>query len=368
MVISNNRIRASRQDRVFAIVCTVLLTFFFSVMRPYFVPLFLIPIYLLIFRNSKIKEFPRFFFALVMMAAMAGSLILMYYFMGYIAEYFEAAPAMRLAQILQSGQIKDVVLGLWQANKDSVHSAVDLIKEFRWAGGVAFLFYFEWIILFIEFIYSLAAKKRDGRAAVMFMLLASGAMIYEATIMLYKAYQLHRMLLAITIAYSLFLIEFGRVISWINAAAVIALVAFYIAMQPSSFALPQTGADSITEAELTEYKKQLIAVMPYSKIDDDSMKNPFSTPASLDPYWENTVAKITEDNHIQLSYVLPDYLSLNFCTSKFMKQSVKNNSFNSRYIMVRTDSGVDDLCQAKYKLLWEGYGHRIYDSRGVNSR
>ena len=354
---------ASGAKKALALLFMVLLTFFFSVMRPYFVPLFLIPIYLLIFRNSKIKEFPRFFFALVMMAAMAGSLILMYYFMGYIAEYFEAAPAMRLAQILQSGQIKDVVLGLWQANKDSVHSAIDLIKEFRWAGGVAFLFYFEWIILFIEFIYSLAAKKRDGRAAVMFMLLASGAMIYEATIMLYKAYQLHRMLLAITIAYSLFLIEFGRVISWINAAAVIALVAFYIAMQPSSFALPQTGADSITEAELTEYKKQLIAVMPYSKIDDDSMKNPFSTPASLDPYWENTVAKITEDNHIQLSYVLPDYLSLNFCTSKFMKQSVKNNSFNSRYIMVRTDSGVDDLCQAKYKLLWEGYGHRIYDSR-----
>jgi hypothetical protein len=255
---------ASGVKKAFALLFMVLLTFFFSVMRPYFVPLFLIPIYLLIFRNSKIKELPRFFFALVMMAAMAGSLILMYYFMGYIAEYFEAAPAMRLAQILQSGQLKDVVLGLWQANKQSVHSAIDLVKEYRWAGGVAFLFYFEWVILFIEFLYSLAAKKRDGRAAVMFMLLASGAMIYEATIMLYKAYQLHRMLLAITIAYSLFLIEFGRVLSWINAAAVIGVVAFYIAMQPSSFALPQTGADSVTEAELTEYKKQLIAVMPYS--------------------------------------------------------------------------------------------------------
>ena len=69
---------ASGAKKALALLFMVLLTFFFSVMRPYFVPLFLIPIYLLIFRNSKIKEFPRFFFALVMMAAMAGSLILMY--------------------------------------------------------------------------------------------------------------------------------------------------------------------------------------------------------------------------------------------------------------------------------------------------
>lgn len=356
---------ASGGKRALGLLLMVLLTFFFSVMRPYFVPLFLIPLYLLVFRNDKIKEFPRFFFALIILAAMVGSLVLMYFFMGYIAEYFEAAPAMRLALIVQSGQIREIALELLQANKDSVRSAIDLLKEFRWAGGVAFLFYFEWIILFIQFIVSLATRKKDGRVAVMFLLLVSGAMIYEATIMLYKAYQLHRMLLAITIAYSVFLIEFSDFFCWVNAAAVIAVIAFYIVMQPSSFALPQVGSDSVTEAELKQYKKEMKAVMPYSRIKDSSMKNPFSTPDSLDPYWENTVAKITEDNHIQLSYVLPDYLSLNFCTEKFMKQSIKNNSFSSRYIMVKTGSEVDDLCRKTYKVLWEGYDHSIYDARSA---
>ena len=102
---------ASRAKKAFTLLFMVLLTFFFSVMRPYFVPLFLIPLYLLIFRNSRIGELSRFIFALVIMAAMIGSLVLMYFFMGYIAEYFEAAPAMRLAQIVQSGQIRDVALG-----------------------------------------------------------------------------------------------------------------------------------------------------------------------------------------------------------------------------------------------------------------
>lgn len=202
----------------------------------------------------------------------------------------------------------------------------------------------------------------------MFLLLVSGAMIYEATIMLYKAYQLHRMMLAITIAYSIFLIEFSSFFSWLNAAAVIGVVAFYIVMQPSSFALPQAGADSITQAELDTCKKQMIAAMPYSRIDDSSMKTPFSTPDSLDPYWENTVAKITEDNHIQLSYILPDYLSMNFCTEKFMKQSVKNNSFCSRYIMVKTGTEIDEMCRTRYSVIWEGYGHTIFDSKSKASK
>lgn len=359
---------ASRAKKAFALLFMVLLTFFFSVMRPYFVPLFLIPLYLLIFRNSRIGELSRFIFALVIMAAMIGSLVLMYFFMGYIAEYFEAAPAMRLAQIVQSGQIRDVALGLLQANKESVKSAIELVREYRWAGGIAFLFYFEWIILFFNFVFSLATGKKDGRAAVMFLLLVSGAMIYEATIMLYKAYQLHRMMLAITIAYSIFLIEFSSFFSWLNAAAVIGVVAFYIVMQPSSFALPQAGADSITQAELETCKKQMIAAMPYSRIDDSSMKTPFSTPDSLDPYWENTVAKITEDNHIQLSYILPDYLSMNFCTEKFMKQSVKNNSFCSRYIMVKTGTEIDEMCRTRYSVIWEGYGHTIFDSKSKASK
>ena len=351
---------SSGAKKILALAAMTALTFFFSVMRPYFAAFFLIPLYLMIFRNKKIGEIPRFLSVLVMLAAMFGSLILMYYFMGYIAEYFEIAPAMRLAQIVRSGQIRDIAMGLLQANKDSVHAAIDLVREYRWAGGVAFLFYFEWAVLFLEYLYSLISRKKDGSAAVLFLLLCSGAMIYEATIMLYKAYQLHRMLLAITIAYSLFLIEFGRLLSWINAGAVIACVAFYIVMKPSGFALPQVNADSISAEQLKTYKQELTEILPLEKVPENSI---FQAPASLDPYWENTIAKITEENHIQLSFVLPDYLSLNVCTDKFMKQSIRNNSFSSRYIMVRTDSEFDGMCLQKYRLIWKDLGHSIYDCR-----
>lgn len=351
-----------------ALMAMVLLTFCFSVMRPYFVPLFLIPLYLLIFRHPSIGEIGRFLFALFMIAAMAGSLLLMYYFMGYIAEYFETAPAMRLAQIVRSGQIPEIARGLLQANIDSVHAARDLLKEYRWAGGIAFLFYFEWILLFLEFLGSVISRKRDGSAAVMFLMLASGAMVYEATIMLYKPYQLHRMLLAITIAYSILLIECGRILSWINAAAVIGLIVFYVVMQSSSFALPQISSETVTDSQQAAYKKELIAALPYRSLPEDrkkGMASAFEKPESLDPYWENTVAKITEDNHIQLSYVMPDYLSFNICTEKFMKQSIKNNSFSSRYILVKTDTELDGLCSKKYRLLWSKLGHSIYDARSA---
>ena len=349
---------ASGLKKTLALIAMVALTFAFGVMRPYFAAMFLIPLYLLVFRNNRIGEVSRFISSLLILAAMFGTVILMYYFMGFVAEYFEAAPAMNLAQIIRGGQIRDIVMGLVQANKDGVHAALDLVKENRWAGGITFLFYFEWIMLFAEYLYSLVSKKKDGSAAVLFLLLLSGAMIYEATILLYKAYQLHRMLLAITIAYSLFLIEFGNILSWVNAAAVIACVAFYIIMKPAAFALPQVNEASISAEQLAQYKGEMKKQMPMYKVPENGI---FERPDSLEPYWQNTIAKITEDEQIQLYFVLPDYLSLNFCSEKYMKQCIKNDGFSSRYIMVKTDSELDEMCERQYKLLWEGVNHSIYD-------
>ncbi len=349
---------ASGLKKTLALIAMVALTFAFGVMRPYFAAMFLIPLYLLVFRNNRIGEVSRFISSLLILAAMFGTVILMYYFMGFVAEYFEAAPAMKLAQIIRGGQIRDIVMGLVQANKDGVHAALDLVKDNRWAGGITFLFYFEWIMLFAEYLYSLVSKKKDGSAAVLFLLLLSGAMIYEAAILLYKAYQLHRMLLAITIAYSLFLIEFGHILSWVNAAAVIACVAFYIIMKPAAFALPQVNEASISAEQLAQYKGEMKKQMPMYKVPENGI---FERPDSLEPYWQNTIAKITEDEQIQLYFVLPDYLSLNFCSEKYMKQCIKNDGFSSRYIMVKTDSELDEMCERQYKLLWEGVNHSIYD-------
>lgn len=349
---------ASRLSKDLALLAMVLLTFAFGVMRPYFAVMFLIPLYLVVFRNNKIGEFSRFISTLLILAAMFGTVVLMYYFMGFIAEYFEVAPALKLAQIIRSGQAGQIFQSLLQVNKESVRSAIDMIKEYRWAGGIAFLFYFEWAILFVEYIAALVKRKKDGSAAVMFLLLVSGIMIYEATILLYKSYQLHRMLLAITIAYSLFLIAFGTILPWVNTAAVIACVCFYIVMKPAAFALPQINADSITDEQLQEYKETLIKNLPMQQVPAIGM---FDAPDSLDPYWENTVAKITEDNNVQLSFVLPDYLSLNFCSEKYMSQCIKNDGFSSRYILVKTDSDLNEMCRTRYKNIWEGIGHSIYD-------
>ena len=349
---------ASRLSKDLALLAMVLLTFAFGVMRPYFAVMFLIPLYLVVFRNNKIGEFSRFISTLLILAAMFGTVVLMYYFMGFIAEYFEVAPALKLAQIIRSGQAGQIFQSLLQVNKESVRSAIDMIKEYRWAGGIAFLFYFEWAILFVEYIAALVKRKKDGSAAVMFLLLVSGIMIYEATILLYKSYQLHRMLLAITIAYSLFLIAFGTILPWVNAAAVIACVCFYIVMKPAAFALPQINADSITDEQLQEYKETLIKNLPMQQVPAIGM---FDAPDSLDPYWENTVAKITEDNNVQLSFVLPDYLSPNFCSEKYMSQCIKNDGFSSRYILVKTDSDLNEMCRTRYKNIWEGIGHSIYD-------
>lgn len=336
------------------------LTFCFAVMRPYFAPLFLIPLYLVIFKNNRIGEFTRFLSALLIVVAMLGSVVLMYFLMGYIAEYFEAAPALRLAQIIRGGQVGEILRSLLAVNRESVRSAIGMVKEYRWAGGIAFLFYFEWAILFLGWIHALTAHKKDGTAAVLFLLLLSGAMIYEATILLYKSYQLHRMLLAITIAYSLFLIASGRFLPWLNGAAVIAVVGFYIFMKPSAFALPQVDKGTVTDQKRAAIEAELSSLLPRAPLPREN--GLLEAPASLDPYWENTVAKITEDDNIQVSFLLPDYLSLNVCTEKYMKQSIRNDSFSSRYLMVKSGSELDSLCREKYKLLWKKRKHAIYDA------
>ena len=131
-------------------------------------------------------------------------------------------------------------------------------------------------------------------------------------------------------------------------------------MKPAAFALPQVNEASISAKQLEKYKSELISAMPVSEVPENGL---LDAPASLDPYWENTIAKITEDEKIQLSYVIPDYLSLNFCSDKYMKQCIKNKGFSSRYIMVKSGTELDELCSNKYKLLWEGIDHSIYDSR-----
>jgi hypothetical protein len=44
-----------------------------------------------------------------------------------------------------------------------------------------------------------------------------------------------------------------------------------------------------------------------------------------------------------------------------MSQCIKNDGFSSRYILVKTDSDLNEMCRTRYKNIWEGIGHSIYD-------
>ena len=190
-------------------------------------------------------------------------------------------------------------------------------------------------------------KPEDGRCFVLFAMLGAGLVIYEANVVLYSPEQLHRMMLAITIIYSLVLIMLGGFEKIVNEAVILLLIGFLLIRVPQNFGLPQVNehtASAQQEQALRDHFEEIL-------------------PLEIDP-WDNTICKLVEEKDLQWEFMLPDYIALNVCKRAKMIELLETDTLRSKYVLLETSSDLNEMCQKKkYKVIWEGYDRLLYQVR-----
>ncbi len=345
-MVRNPSARASSQKA--ALIAMILIVFFWNTMRPYYFPLLLIPAYMILRKESSLSGRAKALLVLLAAVAAAASVGLFFFFTGYnVARYFfDSTQTETLKQLLSSGSPVTMLRQILSANLDALREIKGYLKNSRWAGGIPILYFAQSLLLLILMIRTLLSRspKRDGRCAVIFLMLLAGAAIYEANVVLYSPVQLHRMMLAVTIAYGLLLIHLGGFERIAGEVALIAVMAFFVIRAPENFRLPQIDSSTLSAQEQEAMELELRAVLP---LEDDP--------------WDNTIAKLPESERLQWEYMLPTYTSLNVCQHAVLEELLTSGKIRSKFVLLAEDSDLTPLCTGNgYEIVWKGYGRIMY--------
>ena len=349
-MVKNPNARASSLKAALAVM--ILIVFFWNTMRPYYFPLLLIPVYMIFRKKSPLTGGAKALFFLLSIAAAAASLGLFFFFTGYnVARYFfDSTQTETLKQLLSSGSPVIMFREILRSNLDALREIKGYLADSRWAGGIPLLYFAQSLILLIILVRTLFDKssKKDGRCAVIFFMLMAGAAIYEANVVLYSPVQLHRMMLAVTLAYGLLIIELGGIPSQIaGELAVLAVMAFFVIRAPQNFRLPQIDSSTLSAEKEQELELELRGVLP---LKDDP--------------WDNTIVKLPESDALQWEYMLPTYTSLNVCQTPVLEKLLTDGTVRSKFVLLADGSDLNKLCAArKYRIVWQGYGRTMYETR-----
>ena len=338
------------------------MTFFWTVMRPFYVVFLLIPLFYIWRKKEDGAGFSlgsRIVLTLLDAAAGAGGFLLFAYFgNNSVAHYFADAPSPTgtLRELLGSGSVSYIVKYTLQANIEALRVVKNNLLSYSWIGAVSLLFYVEWILLFVLFVKTVrmcskgSPKWGGGRAFSLFAMLLAGAMIYEATVVLYAPIQLHRMMLAVTVGYALLIIELGELTTTLNEVVLLVLMAFLVIGKPSSYLVPQADPAVLTETGRAEAAKA-----------EEALEAELERllPLREEP-WENTVAKEPEGSGLEYEFLMPVYSAFNICQRNVLVEKIRTGTLQSRYVILAADSDLNTLCSQKLQKIWEGYGHILY--------
>ena len=344
--------QASASSQMKALAVMILIVFFWNTMRPYYFPLLLIPVYMILRKKSPLSKGAKAFFLLISAVAAASSLGLFFFFTGYnVARYFfDSTQTETLKQLLGSGSPVIMAVEILRSNLNALRDIRGYLAESRWAGGIPLLYFAQSLILLIILIRTLIAKpsEKDGRCAVIFFMLMAGAAIYEANVVLYSPVQLHRMMLSVTLAYGLLIVELGGTPSRIaGELAVLAVMAFFVIRAPQNFRLPQVDSSTLSAEDEKAMKLELRGILP---LKDDP--------------WDNTIVKLPEFDSLQWEYMLPTYTSLNVCQEHVLEKLLTDGTVRSKFVLLEDSSDLNSLCTArKYQIVWQGYGRTMYETR-----
>lgn len=341
---------ASPRRQAIALLAMVLSVFFWNTMRPYYFPLLLVPFYLLLRKENRLSVPARILFVVLIGLSAVGSLGLYFFFTNYnVAHYFtQNSPAQTLRALI-GGPVTALIKQILSTNLQALREILGYLRAGRWAGGITVLYLVQSFLLLVLLVRSLLAreKTRDGRCAVIFLMLMAGAAIYEANVVLYSPVQLHRMMLAITLSYGLLLAVLGGWERLLSQIALLIIMAFLFVRAPLNFAFPQVDDSTLSVSEEADLRSTFRGIIPLS-----------------DDPWDNTIAKLVEETDMQWEFMLPTYASLNVCQAAYMEEHLTAGTLKSKFVILPASSDLCAVCTGRGdRVVWEGYGRIMYQLR-----
>lgn len=361
-----NEQQLSRKSGTLLLILMDCMIVFWSIMRPYYLPLLILPFFLSLFRFPKAGVARRVVLSLVSAGAGVFALaVFLYLNNNYVARYFFASTQVEtLEKLLGSGSPAWTIRQIVNDNVARFAQIGQFIHDLQWQGIVTAILFCEWAVLLVMLVSAAAfgrkREKKNGLVLTELILILSEFIAFEGTIILYQGVQLHRMMLAFTVLNAFVITGLcarpswtgGRRALFLPPAAVEIFIAVMIVLivtrssDTHAFYPPQKSAESISASQRQKTEQELASVLPHVK--DGSP-------------WENTVAKETEIHNLQYTFMTPAYISLNVCQRNVLYDKIDSGTLRSRYVVLPEDSRSVALCDEKgYTRIWEGYGRILF--------
>ena len=133
--------QASSRGQGAALFAMILSVFFWNTMRPYYFPLLLVTLYLLLRKKSRLSVPAKILFVILIGLSAAGSLGLYFFFTNYnVAHYFtQNSPAQTLRALI-GGPVTALIRQILSTNLQALREVLGYLRAGRWAGGITLLY------------------------------------------------------------------------------------------------------------------------------------------------------------------------------------------------------------------------------------
>ena len=344
----------STKKELFILVILTLLILYYGMVRPFNYIWILIPaIYVL---RGKCKKPIKISVIILMFASVILCYLLYHYFqLHWAAKYFSGSgTSQKLMDYLTL--IKDGHFG--QVFKDIVSTNIDAVKTVwqkvrygspgtdgsAFKGVVIAIFYIHEIILIAHIFYAKHCGKKN-EVILTIVSSISGILIYESTVMLYDVNQCYRMILGFVVmsGYMICVLSCNKYIKIARQVSELVLISTMLYFSPNCFALPQKNAS----VDISEIEDDLSEIFSYDENDA----------------WANTIAKNVESSNMYVIIALPTYINPSTCKDDYLEEAISNDEIKSKYVMLTDTHSLNEICSDKYEIIYQGYGHTIYQTR-----
>lgn len=252
-----------------------------------------------------------------------------------------------VVSFLKNGQFADLLKHVVEANRYAIVLVWDNFTLRNWSGIVTVGTAATIVLMLVGMYFMKPKDSSSAKRTVVSVFVAVTLLIYEATILLYSAAQLHRMLLASMVGGAVLCsLLFGNIECSVHGLVTVALVASMITVYGRRvYALPQMNED-IALSYNESLCRELADVLLYEDSGDG---------------WEMTVAALPQRKNLQLWFCLPPYIATSGCQEDYLYGAIDAGTVKSRYLLVLEEN--EELrikCQESYSLIWSGCGYQIY--------
>ncbi len=312
---------------------------FFALSRP-FLLVYLLYIWCEIWFSKKNRTYKWICSAILFFMAILTVLAYFYLSNAHTVKYYSSHGMGYFMEFLHNKEIRALLKWILQCNIDAVRVIWASYFVKKWIIFVFLSFVIQLIFLTIKFV----CEKDKEKKLFFAVSIISGLAIYEATVILYSASQLHRMLLGCIIGYTYIIcMTFGKKENSIHLGLQILCMLLLLRSNVSSLYLP-TKTEGISYYE--DIENSMKAAMPFSE----------------DDCWNNTVALIPTSNDLYLWYCFPEYSAFSMCTEDYLKYAITENILKSKYIYLKEDNELNELCIGRYSAVWNDEGYVIYEN------